>query len=110
MSLDRIGLRTHYASKPDLAVEHLIAERADLIFLDVDLGSTNGFEVHGRLRQIPHHRNTPVLFVSGMSSASERVAQLGSNDNAFLQKPYSLSELRLKALCMLIASRLSAAM
>jgi CheY-like chemotaxis protein len=108
MALDKLGLRTHYASKPELGVDHLRAHPSDLVVLDVDLGTMNGFEVHAKLRQVPHHRATPVLFVSALTSAQDEVVGLGSQQNDFLGKPYTLYGIGLKALCMIVAARLRA--
>jgi PleD family two-component response regulator len=44
MALDKLGLQTHYASKPELGVEHLRTNSSDLVVLDVDLGTMNGFD------------------------------------------------------------------
>ena len=106
MALDKLGLQTHYASKPELGVDHLRANSSDLVVLDVDLGTMNGFEVHSKLRQAPHHRKTPVLFVSALSSAQAQVARMNSEQDDFLGKPYTLYGIGLKALCMIVAARL----
>ena len=107
MALQKYGARTHYATNPRLALEHLGAERCDLILLDVDLGGVTGFEVQAQLRMIPHHRQTPILFVSGLSSAEAKVKALASEADAFLAKPYTLSVLGLKALQMIVQSRIA---
>ncbi len=108
MALDKIGLRPRYASNPELAVEHLVANPYDLIILDVDLGTANGFEVHSRLREVPHFRHTPILFLSALSSAEDEVEQLDQHHNGFLAKPYTLHGLGLKVLDMLVNARLPA--
>ena len=105
-ALEKYGIQTHYASKPNLALEHLGKERCDLILLDVDLGGMTGFEVHKLLRKIPHHHQTPTLFVSALSSAEAQVCALASESDAFLAKPYTLAVLGLKALQMIVQSRI----
>ena len=106
MALDKMGLRTRYASKPELAMEHFVAHTEDLIVLDVDLGSANGFEVHAKLRQMPHLQATPVLFVSALSSAQAQVSRLATQQDEFLPKPYTLYGIGLRAMCMIIGARL----
>jgi CheY-like chemotaxis protein len=107
LALEKYGIRTHYATNSSIAMVQLMAEPCDLILLDVDLGGVTGFEIHARLRQIPHHEHTPTLFVSGLSSAEAQVKRLGTETDAFLAKPYTLSVLGLKALQMIAQSRIS---
>jgi len=107
MALDKIGLRTHYASNPKMAVQLLQTQAQDLIILDVDLGTADGFEVHEQLRQVPHLRQTPILFCSGLSGADTRTEELGDPQVGFISKPYTLLGLSLKALAMVINARLA---
>jgi len=109
LALDKHGLCTHYASNPTMAIEHLAATPCELILLDVDLGYMSGFDVHAQLRQVPHHMDTPILFVSALSSAQERVAQLPPDKHAFVAKPYTLALLGLRTLSMVVGSRLAKA-
>ncbi len=109
MSLDKVALRTLYASKPEIALNHLASKQSKLIILDVDLGGgISGFEIHGAIRRMAHHRNTPILFVSGLTSARERINQMGSKHDAYLAKPYNLNEITLKVLSMILEARLTA--
>jgi DNA-binding response OmpR family regulator len=109
MSLDKIALRTLYASKPEIALTHLASKHSKLIILDVDLGGgVNGFEIHAAIRRMAHHRNTPILFVSALMSAKDRIAEMGSRNDAYLAKPYNLNEITLKVLSMILDARLVA--
>ena len=109
MSLEKMALRTRYAVKPEVALAALAAAPCDLIILDVDLGSTNGFELSERIRAIAHHRDTPVIFLSGLMSAKERLATLSSGSATFVAKPYNLNELGVIALTMILKARLDSA-
>ena len=108
MSLDKIGLRTHYASKAALASDHLESRPCELVVLDVDLGEANGFDLHKQIRRMRYHEQTPVLFLSGMSSAEAEVKKLDPAKDAFLSKPYNLSELGLRVVCMVLEARMAA--
>lgn len=108
MALDKIGLRIRYAANPELALKHLAANPYELIILDVDLGSSNGFEVRTRIRQIPHFEHTPVLFCSALTSAKQKAEELEASEVGFLEKPYTLSVLGLKVLGMILRSRIAA--
>jgi CheY-like chemotaxis protein len=107
MALDKAAFHTRYATKPDVAFGDLAKGSVDLIILDVDLGDTDGFDLHDLIRQIDYHRETPVIFLSGLLSTADRLAGLSGPPASFVAKPYNLNELVLKALCTILTSRLS---
>jgi len=108
MALEKVALQTRYAMNPDVALADLAKGPCDLIILDVDLGVSDGFELHEQIRQLEHHRTTPVIFVSGLMSSGERIAGLtGAQFDSFVPKPYHLNELALKAIGTILASRLN---
>lgn len=109
MALEKLTFRIRYAVKPETALADFATARCDLILLDVDMPGMSGIQLQERIREIPHLRETPIIFVSGHLSAAERVAALGNDLNYFVAKPYSLNELSLKALTLVIQSRLTAA-
>jgi CheY-like chemotaxis protein len=106
MALEKAAFQTRYAMKPDIAFTDLAKGPVDLIILDVDLGETDGFDLHDLIRQIDYHRETPVIFVSGLLSTAGRLAGLSGPPASFVAKPYNLNELVLKALCTILTSRL----
>jgi signal transduction histidine kinase len=60
----------------------------DLVLLDVVMPGLDGFEVCRRLHEQPATRDLPVIFLSGLESASdeERGLSLGADD--FIHKPF----------------------
>ena len=108
-ALDKLTLFTKYASKPEVALAELTAIPCDLIILDVNMPGMDGFEICSRVRQMEHHMKTPILFVSGLSSAKEQVKSNKSENVEFIAKPYNLTELGLKALGMVLRGQLAAA-
>lgn len=65
----------------------------DLILLDIMMPHMNGFEVLTELRQLPQHRETPVIMLTAKGHATDReqAANLGASD--FLTKPFSPKKL-----------------
>jgi CheY-like chemotaxis protein len=108
MALEKVGLRTKYAMRPEAALADLGGNACDLVILDVELPGMDGFELHARLRKLEHHRTTPIIFLSGHHSIAERVAGLGEGYDRFVAKPYNLTDLSLKALTMVVQARLGA--
>ena len=109
VALDKIGLRTCYATKPDGALRELHGRESRLILLDVKLGcEQTGFDVHTSIRGMKQHERTPVLFVTGQSSAARQITEMATAYDSYLAKPYYLNELSLKALTMILQARLAA--
>ncbi len=99
--LEKATLFTKYALKPEEALVELAGIRCDLIILDVNMPGIDGFECCERIRQIEHHKSTPILFVSGITTVQERLGSRGDRIES-LSKPYNLSELSLKVLTMIL--------
>jgi len=107
MALEKAALLTRYSIRADVAQTELAKAPCDLIVLDVDLGGdVDGFELYKRIRNLEPHRRTPVLFVSGLTSTPERIAELTGERDAFVQKPYNLNELTLHVLSSILNFRL----
>ena len=77
--------------------------------LDVDLPGMNGFELCAKLRQLPAHKKTPVVFVTSQSDFESRANSTMSGGNDFIGKPFRFIELAVKALIYVLKGRLPAA-
>ena len=105
-AMDLVGLHATGAGNPDDGLALLAAQACDLIFLDINLPEMNGFEVCNRIRTLPLHERTPVVFLTGMSSFNNRVQSSLSGGNDFIGKPFNVAELGVKALIWVMKSRL----
>jgi CheY-like chemotaxis protein len=106
MAFEKLAFQTRYAVKPEVALADFAKAPCDLILLDVDMPGMSGIELQQRIREIPHLLRTPIIFVSGHLSAAGRIGALGSPLNHFVAKPYSLNELSLKALTLVVQARM----
>src|SRR5207248_3295797 len=76
----------------------LLAENPfDLILLDINMPGMDGIEVCQNLRRIPHHQNTPVIFVTLQADFQNRAKGLIGGGNDLISKPISPLELIVKA-------------
>ncbi len=76
------------------ALEHLGAERFDVVLMDIHMPDMTGIEVVGRLRaSLGEERNTPVIALTAdvLSRAPQEYAALGFDD--FVAKPILVSGL-----------------
>ncbi|MCK0439706.1 response regulator transcription factor [Gordonia alkaliphila] len=80
------------------ALEKVVADRPDLIVLDVMMPRLDGLEVCRRLRAAGD--DLPILVLTARDSVSERVSGLDAGADDYLPKPFAMEELlaRLRAL------------
>lgn len=69
------------------AVTSLLSCKPDLIFLDLIMPNTNGYEICSQLRKAPSFRNTPIVILTGNDGIVDQVRAklVGASD--FLSKP-----------------------
>lgn len=101
------GLTANSVGTPSAAIEKLTKEKCDLIFLDVGMPEMNGFDLCGRIRGLPLHEKTPIVFLTGMATFKNRAQASLSGGNDFVGKPFNLAELGIKALMWIFRGQLA---
>jgi twitching motility two-component system response regulator PilH len=73
-------------------VEVALAEKPDLVFLDIVLPGMSGFAALRQLRRQPSTRDIPIIMMSGNEQATEQfyAQRIGADD--FMKKPFSRAE------------------
>lgn len=99
-------LKSVAANTPTATLAALGVQEFDLIFLDVGLPEMNGFELCAKIRTMPMHEKTPVVFITGMATFQNRAQSSLSGGNDFVGKPFSIPELGLKALMWVFKGQL----
>jgi two-component system, cell cycle response regulator len=85
LSAEYFDVLTAYSGKE--ALEVLEAERIDVVLLDVMMPAMDGFEVCRRIKGAPKTMHVPVVMVTALDQASERVKGLEAGADDFLTKP-----------------------
>jgi two-component system alkaline phosphatase synthesis response regulator PhoP len=70
-------------------------ENPDLILLDVMLPDMTGYEICNKLRKDPSTRFVPIIMLTGMGEVG-RMAGIELGADAYITKPFDLSELKEK--------------
>jgi putative two-component system response regulator len=69
-------------------------QRPDVLLLDVRMPGLDGLEVCRRVKSAPETRLTPVILVTGIADANDRIEGIEAGADDFLTKPVNASELR----------------
>ena len=73
------------------ALALLLARKPDLIFLDLIMPNTNGYEICSHLRRLPAFRETPIIILTGNDGVIDRIRAKMVGASAFLSKPVQIS-------------------
>lgn len=69
------------------AITTLLTRKPDLIFLDLVMPNTNGYEICSQLRKVALFRNTPIIILTGNDGIVDRVRAKVVGASDFLGKP-----------------------
>lgn len=69
------------------ALTSLLTSKPDLIFLDLMMPHTNGYEICSQLRKAPSFRNTPIIILTGNDGIVDQVRAKLFGATDFLSKP-----------------------
>ncbi len=108
-ALEKAKLPSINVDDPNAAYKLLSEQPFDLVFLDVDMPGMNGFELCTKLRSLPIHKKTPVVFVTSLNDLESRASSMMSGGNDFIGKPFLFMELAVKALVYVLRGKLEAA-
>jgi two-component system, chemotaxis family, response regulator PixG len=72
---------------PIKIVTGLLGNKPDLIFVDLVLSTTNGYEICKQIRRISSLKNVPVVILTSKDSSRDRTQALEAGANGFLGKP-----------------------
>ena len=106
-ALEKAKLKSVSVEDPLVAYQMLTENRFDLVFLDVDMPNMNGFELCSRLRSLPSHKTTPVVFVTSLNDFESRANSTMSGGNDFIAKPFLFIELAVKALIHILRAKIA---
>jgi two-component system, OmpR family, KDP operon response regulator KdpE len=96
--LQRVGHEVLVARNGEDGLAAAASSRPDLVLLDLRLPDLDGIEVVRRLRT---WTAVPIVLLSGQGSERARVAALDAGADDFVDKPFSMEELRARVGAML---------
>src|SRR6185312_17021828 len=95
--LEEAGYRSFVTtSRPTEAMDLFVAQRPDILLLDLKMPEVSGFEILEQIRAHLELRYTPVIILTGESDPRSKLKALELGATDLLTKPVDPSELRLR--------------
>ncbi|WP_042169573.1 response regulator transcription factor [Paenibacillus gorillae] len=92
------GVNTAWVADSTACMNFFRENSAEVILLDINLGSSSGFDLCKRLRETI---SVPILFISARTSDDDMLLALNIGGDDYIKKPYSLSVLLAKVKAVL---------
>jgi DNA-binding response OmpR family regulator len=105
-ALDKANLKSTSVEDPTVALKLATENLYHAIFLDVQMPGMDGFELCTRIRALPHHKSTPIIFVTSLTDFKSRAKSSLSGGTDLIAKPFMFIELTVKALCHVLRNEL----
>lgn len=86
------GYLVRQAPEGRMALQSARAEPPDLVLLDVRMPGIDGYEVCRRLKEDPRTRDVPVIFLSALRDAEDKVRGFAAGAVDYVAKPYQAEE------------------
>jgi CheY-like chemotaxis protein len=96
-ALRTADVRAISCADPKQAMDILQKESFDVILLDVSMPGQSGIDLCAKIRDLPQHRKTPVVFITVNDSVENRAHSTLNGGDDFIAKPFNTLELVTKA-------------
>jgi two-component system, OmpR family, response regulator AdeR len=88
--LEREGFRSVKAADGEIALQHHLSLKPDLVLLDVNIPKKDGFAVLAELRR---RGETPVIFVTALAEDIDKLTALRIGADDYVVKPFNPAEI-----------------
>jgi PAS domain S-box-containing protein len=90
--LGKEGYKTVFALEGKTAIEVAKKQKPDLILLDIMMPGMDGFAVCAKLKSLKETKDIPVIFISALSSAEDKVNGFKAGGLDYIPKPFEPAE------------------
>ncbi|WP_186429702.1 hybrid sensor histidine kinase/response regulator [Clostridium sp. BSD9I1] len=104
--LSEHGYQVQPVSSGVKALKSVVIEKPDLIILDVIMPEMDGYEVCRQLKLDEHSRDIPVIFISALDEAANKVIGFKAGGVDYITKPFQKEEVLIRVETHLSLSRL----
>jgi len=106
----RGGYEVQFARNATEALALVDQVRPDVVLLDVEMPGTNGFEACRRLKANGKTADIPVIFLSGLTNAAEKLQAFAAGGADYVGKPFEPEEVLARVAHQIKIKRLQAEM
>lgn len=89
--LSKFNLNISSFLKPKEAYQAVLHEKYDLFLLDIMMPDMSGFELAKKIKEIPHNKNVPVVFISALSDSHNKIKGYDLGSCAYIEKPFDVN-------------------
>ncbi|HBE17506.1 MAG TPA: histidine kinase [Cyanobacteria bacterium UBA11149] len=105
--LSRQGYQVQVASSGPLALQSVKSTAPDLILLDIMMPDMDGYEVCSQLKASVRTKDIPIIFISALNSAIDKVKAFAVGGVDYISKPFQFQEVLARVEHQLRIRRLS---
>jgi two-component system cell cycle response regulator DivK len=87
--LGNAGFELMEAENGEEALAAVAKQRPDLILMDIQLPTMDGYEATRRIRANPEMKDVPIIAVTSYALTGDDAKALAAGCNAYVTKPYS---------------------
>jgi putative two-component system response regulator len=88
------GYKVRPAINGSLALRAVAQKKPDLILLDIKMPDMDGYQVCQALKENPDTKDIPVIFISALSDANDKVRAFSMGGVDYLTKPFQFEEVK----------------
>lgn len=89
--LSEFNLNISCFLKSKEALKIALKEKFDLFLFDIMMPEMSGFELAKKIKDAPLNKNTPVIFVSALSDAHNKIQGYDIGSIAYIEKPFDVN-------------------
>jgi len=101
------GFEVYEAADGEEGIAKAVEDSPGLILLDIDMPILDGFEVCGVLKKDPRTSDVPIVFLSSLDQAAQKVRGLELGASDYVTKPFDRGEVLERVKTQLRLSRLT---
>ena len=102
-ALEKVHVRSVVVNDPLVALGLCQYNQYELILLDVDMPGMDGVTLCSKIRSLPDHAATRVIFVTALTNFKAVARDMVHEEDEVIAKPFTAIELAVKALTYLLA-------
>lgn len=104
-ALEKAELKCLRIADSQAALKVLSENQFNLLFIDIEMPELNGLELSLKLRELPMHKKTPVVFMTSLDQFEQHISIAECEECDIIAKPFHYTEAASKALTLMLKSR-----